>query len=112
MAKVNAAFEAIQPETDPMVDFDERDLLRLAEDAGFFPITLEYTAEIEPPEARRWETFLHSSFNPKVPTLGEAMEQELTAEERDRLISALRPAVEEGRGAWRMGHAYLWAVKQ
>jgi len=23
----------------------------------------------------------------------------------------LRPAVEEGRGVWRMGHAYLWAVK-
>jgi arsenite methyltransferase len=111
MAKVNAVFEAIQAETDPMVDFDERDLLRLADDAGFFPITLDYRAEIEPPEARRWETFLHSSFNPKVPTLSEAMEQALTTKERDRLVATMRPAVEEGRGAWRMGKAYLWAVK-
>lgn len=111
MVRINAVFEAIQPQTDPMVDFDERDLLRLAEHAGFFPITLEYTVEIEPPEARAWETFVNSSFNPKVPTLAEAMEQALTAEERDRLVSELRPAVEQGRGAWRMGKAYLWAVK-
>jgi arsenite methyltransferase len=111
MQKLNVAYEGIQPPTDPMLDFDERDLLTLAERAGFFPITLDYRAEIEPPEARRWESFLHSSGNPKIPTLDEAMRETLTPEERERLISALRPAVEEGRGVWRMGHAYLWAVK-
>ena len=111
MEKVRTPFEAAQPETDAMLDFDERDLLRLAEDAGFFPITLEYRAEVEAPEPRAWEPFLHSSFNPKVPTLAEAMEQTLTVGERERLMSALRPAVEAGRGVWRMGHAYLWAVK-
>ena len=95
-----------------MLDFDERDLVSLAEGAGFFPIHLEYRADIEPPEARNWESFVHSSGNPKIPTLAEAMDEALTAEERDRLVAALRPAVEEGRGAWRMGHAYLWAVKQ
>jgi len=111
MQKVNLVFEAIQPETDPMVDFDERDLLRLAEDAGFFPINLEYRADIEPPEARRWETFLHMSGNPKIPTLAEAMDQALTAEEKERLVSVFRPAVEEARGTWRMGGSYLWAGK-
>lgn len=111
MRKVNAVYASAQPEPDPMVDFDERDLLRLAEDASFFPITLEYRAEIEPPEARAWETFLHSSFNPKAPTLAEAMEQALTADEQERLRSVLRPAVESGLGVWRMGTAYLWAVK-
>ena len=111
MQKVNAVYEAVQPETDPMLDFDERDLLRLAEHAGFFPITLDYRAEIEPPEARTWDTFLQSSGNPKIPTLDQAMEQALTGDERDRLVSLLRPAVEAGRGVWRMGHAYLWAVK-
>ena len=111
MAKVTAAYETIQPDTDPMVDFDERDLLRLVEDAGFFPITLEFTAEIEPPDARRWETFLHSSGNPKIPTLAEAMSATLTADEEQRLTAALRPAVERGTGVWRMGKAYLWAAK-
>ena len=32
-------------------------------------------------------------------------------DERERLLAALRPAVEEGRGVWRMAHSYLWAVE-
>jgi arsenite methyltransferase len=111
MRKLTAVHEETQPADDPMMDFDERDLLRLAEDAGFFPVHLDYRADVEPPEPRRWETFLHSSPNPKVPTLAEAMDRALSAEERERLVTVLRPAVEEGRGVWRMGHAYLWAVK-
>jgi ubiquinone/menaquinone biosynthesis C-methylase UbiE len=111
MDKLNEVYERFQPAGDPMIDFDERDLLTLAEGAGFFPVTLDYRAEIEPPEARNWETFVHSSFNPKIPTLAEAMDEALTAEEQERLVAVLRPAVEEGRGVWRMGKAYLWAVK-
>jgi arsenite methyltransferase len=111
MAKVNAVFEAIQPAADPMVDFDERDLLTLAERAGFFPINLDYQAVVERPRPLKWETFLHASGNPKVPTLAEAMAEALTPEEQEQLVEALRPAVEERRGAWRMGKAYLWAVK-
>jgi arsenite methyltransferase len=111
MTKVNAHYEEFQPSTDPMLDFDERDLLTLAERAGFFPVKLAYEAEIEPPEANRWETFLNISGNPKIPTFGEVIDQALTAEERTRLVSALRPAVEEGRGVWRLAKAYLWAVK-
>jgi arsenite methyltransferase len=111
MDKLNEVYERIQPAGDPMLDFDERDLIALVESAGFFPITLDFQAEIVPQKARNWETFVHSSFNPKVPTLAEAMDEALTAEERERLVAALRPAVEEGRGAWRMGKVYLWAVK-
>jgi arsenite methyltransferase len=111
MESVNRVFDSIQPSDDPMIDFDERDLLTVPEQAGFFPITLTYEAKIEPPEARSWETFLHSSGNPKIPTMAEAMDEALTADERDRLVAALRPAVEEGRGVWRMGKAFLWAVR-
>jgi SAM-dependent methyltransferase len=111
MRKLTAVHEETQPADDPMIDFDERDLLQLAEAAGFFPIHLDYRADIEPPEPRPWDTFVRSSPNPKVPTLAEAMDRALTAEERERLVTVLRPAVEEGRGVWRMGHAYLWAVK-
>ena len=112
MEKLTEVYARRQPADDPMLDFDERDLVSLAERAGFFPIHLAYRADIEPPEARNWDSFVHSSGNPKIPTLAEAMDEALTADERDRLVAALRPAVEEGRGAWRMGHAYLWAVKQ
>ncbi len=109
--KLNAVYDEIQPRTDPMVDFDERDLLVLAESAGFFPIKLAYEADIEPPDGQRWTTFLHSSWNPKLPTLEEAMDQALTAEERAAFVDQLRPLVENGRGVWRMAKAYLWAVK-
>lgn len=112
MDKLTEVYASRQPPDDPMLDFDERDLISLAEGAGFFPIHLEYRADIEPPEARNWESFMHSSGNPKIPTLAEAMDEALTTAERERLVAALRPAVEKGRGAWRMGHAYLWAVKR
>jgi arsenite methyltransferase len=111
MAKVNAVYEAAQPETDPMVDFDERDLIELAEATGFFPVRLDYRAEIEPPEPRPWATFVRMAGNPKIPTLAEAMDEALTEEEQAQLVAALRPAVEAGRGASRLGTAYLWAAK-
>jgi ubiquinone/menaquinone biosynthesis C-methylase UbiE len=111
MAKLTALDETYQGLEDPMLDFDERDLIALAEAAGFFPIELDYVAEVRRLEPRGWESALHSSGNPKIPTLAEAMEQALTPEERERLVAELRPAVEEGRGVWRMGSAYLAAVK-
>jgi arsenite methyltransferase len=111
MEKLTAFHAEFQPPDDPMVDFDERDLLALVERAGFFPIQLDYTAEVRSLEPRAWESFLHSSFNPKLPTLAEAMDQALTSSERELLVAKLRPAVEQGRGVWRMGGAYLSAVK-
>jgi arsenite methyltransferase len=110
--KLHAVYDAIQPpDTDPMLDFDERDLVRLAEEARFFPLRLELRAEIEATEPRRWETFVHQSGNPRIPTLDEAMAQALTADEHEELVAHLRPLVEAGRGAWRMAEAYLTGIK-
>jgi arsenite methyltransferase len=111
-AKINSVYDAIQPpREDPMLDFDERDLIRLAEESGFHPVELDYRAEIRPIEPRPWETFLRMAGNPRIPTLEEAMAQVLTPEETERLAAHLRPLVEKGRGTWRMAHAYLWATK-
>src|SRR5208282_2738410 len=41
VAKVKALYASIQPDDDPMVDFDDRDLVRHAEQAGFAEIGLE-----------------------------------------------------------------------
>jgi arsenite methyltransferase len=111
VAKLTSYMRRFQPLDDPMFDFDERDLFALAERAGFFPVRLDYRAEAVPLEARSWESYLHSSGNPKIPTFAEAMDGALTAEERELLVAELRPAVEEGRGVWRMGSAYLVAIK-
>jgi ubiquinone/menaquinone biosynthesis C-methylase UbiE len=110
-ARVDRIYEEIQPPDDPMLDFDERDLIRLAESAGFFPVDLELHASVSPIEPRPWHAFLNSSGNPKIPTIGEAIDQALTPEERERFIEHLRPLVEEGKGVSRMAQAYLQAVK-
>ncbi len=110
-ARVEQVYAGIQPPDDPMLDFDERDLVRLAEEAGFFPIDLELEAFIRSSKPGPWEAFLNSSGNPKIPTIGEAMGQALTPGERERFAEHLRPLVEEGKGVWRMAHAYLRAEK-
>jgi arsenite methyltransferase len=109
--RIEGVFREIQPLDDPMLDFDERDLIRFAESAGFFPVDLELRAEIRSMDPRPWDAFLHSSGNPKIPTFAEAMDAALTSEERERVTEHLRPLVEEGRGVWRMAHAYLVATK-
>jgi hypothetical protein len=94
-----------------MLDFDERDLIAFAEDAGFHPIRLQLEAEIRPSEPTDWETFIGRAGNPRIPTIAEAMRQALSAAEREQLTAHLRPLVEEGRGVWRMALAFLSAVK-
>jgi arsenite methyltransferase len=111
--KLKALYERIQPsQTDPMVDFDERDLVSFAERAGFTEIRLELQIEVGPlHEKTSWETFLHTAWNPKVPTLEEAMQEALTPEEIGVLTLFLRPLVEQGQGIRRVALAYLWATK-
>ena len=109
--RLTAFFRTLQPDDDPMMDFDERDLIRFAEHAGFYPIELELTAEIRPTEPIAWQVFANSSGNPKIPTFAEAMDMALTPEERERVTEHLRPLVEEGKGVWRMAHAFLTATK-
>ena len=109
--RVERVYEAIQPPSDPMLDFDERDLVRMAERAGFFPIDLKLHAEVKWTDPKRWPAFLKSSGNPKIPTIAQAMNDVLTPEEREQFAEHLRPLVEEGRGVWRMATVYLKAVK-
>lgn len=110
--KVKAVFDAIHPvQSDPMVNFDERDLIRLAEECGFVEVHLRLQVDIHRPEPRAWNTYLHSSGNPRAPTLAEAMEEALSVEEASRLSDHLHPLVEEGIGRRRMALAYLWAVR-
>jgi SAM-dependent methyltransferase len=110
-AKVEAVYDHAQPQDDPMLDFDERDLVRQAEAAGFFPVTTDVRLAVEPHEPRSWDGFLESSGNPNIPTFAEAMKIALTSEERKRYSGYLRPRVEGGLGRFRMGSAYLSATK-
>lgn len=110
--KLKALYFRIQPpSTDPMTDFDERDLLAQAEQAGFSEVHLELQAWAKPQKEESWTGFLNTAQNPKIPTLAEAMQEALTPAEIERFSTHLRPLVETGRGIHRMAVAYLWAIK-
>jgi ubiquinone/menaquinone biosynthesis C-methylase UbiE len=113
VSKLDALYERLQPSgTDPMLDFDERDLLRFAQEAGFESIHLDYTAAIAgTPTREDWDTFFNRAGNPRIPTLKEAADEALAPEERERLVAHLRPLVEAGKGTSREAFAYLWARK-
>jgi ubiquinone/menaquinone biosynthesis C-methylase UbiE len=112
--KVRSLYEAIQPSaTDPMGDFDERDLLRYAEHAGFPVIDLQLQVEVKnTKQPIPWTLFLRISGNPLIPPVGEALERTLTAQEIADFTAHLKPLVESGAGQERMVFAYLTALKQ
>ena len=111
--KVKAVYQRLQPpETDPMLNFDERDLLAMAEVAGFSAIYLQLEAEITPVAKEQWEVYLHTPSNPTIPTLKEVMQEVLTPKETEQLVSHLRLLVEAGKGEMKKAFAYLQAVKQ
>jgi len=110
--RIRGVFRELQPrDSDPMLDFDDRDLVELAERTGFEQVHLTLEVETSPPEPMPWDSFLDMPFNPRVPSPREVMEQVLTLAERERYEAHMRPLVEGGRGSRRMASAYLLAVK-
>jgi arsenite methyltransferase len=112
-ARVKALYESIQPPgADPMVDFDERDLVRHAQDAGFSRIDLELRVSVETrKDPVPWELFIRTSGNPLVPTRADAMSRVLSPQEITEFTTHLRPLVESGTGLERRALAYLTAIK-
>jgi arsenite methyltransferase len=113
-AKVRALYESIQPPgNDPMLDFDERSLVRYAELAGFAEIDLELRVTVK--NGRHpvpWDLALSMSGNPLVPPLGEALERTLSPQEITEFTAHLKPLVESGTGQQRRALAYLAAAKK
>jgi arsenite methyltransferase len=100
-------------ETDPMLNFTEKDLLQHAESAGFEAIHLELHVDVKPGTwVVDWERLLETSPNPNAHTAREAIEGALTKDEAARLESQIRPLADEGRGVLRDASAYLSATKR
>src|SRR3954464_1109175 len=80
--KVKAAFDELQdPATAPMRDFDDRDLVHLAEAAGFDRIHLACHIDVEPGSlmpTTSLDALLDAAPNPLAPTLREAINTALT----------------------------------
>jgi arsenite methyltransferase len=112
-ARIQALYTSIRPPgADPVLDFDDRDLVRHAQDAGFSEISLELRVSVKNhKDPVPWERFLRMSGNPLQPPFQEALQQVLSAQEAGELARHLRPLVESGTGLERIALAYLTAVK-
>jgi hypothetical protein len=111
-AKLKAAEDCSDTDS-TLMDFDERDLFAFAADAGFRDIHLDLHREMTGArDPIMWDAFLASSPNPLAPTYGESIDRALTAAERRRLETHLRPLVESGQRTKRLAEAHLWAQKQ
>lgn len=95
----------------PMLDFDERDLLAFAEDAGFSDIELAYRATVTDVAVGEWEQTLRRTPNPLVPQLGEVVAQALEPAERDTLAAVIRTRSGGATTRRRAATAYLTATR-
>ena len=111
--KVKAVYRQRQPpEENPMLDFDEWDLLRWVQEAGFSEVHLELRVDVQPlKRGAEWEIYRRTAPNPHAPTLQEAMDAALSPAEQAAFTAHLRPLVEAGDGMQRLAVAYLWARK-
>lgn len=116
--KIKALYQHLQPlDADPMMNFDERDLISHAESAGFREIELDLRVEVKPISAAEdckdltWESYMRVAGNPRIPTLEEATAQVLTEDETAKFTAHMRPLVEGRTGTYRSALAYLSATK-
>ena len=102
-----------QPQEHPLLNFDERDLFRWAQEAGFAQIRMDYSAEIDVTEwASSADAFLHSSGNPLDSTPEEEMLEALDPAERAEFETYIRKAIaSRPQIQRRLAKTYLRAVK-
>jgi arsenite methyltransferase len=113
--KVRRVYFGVPTERDPMLNFDERDLLRLARAAGFTALELDYRAEVDVPErlpTSDWAVLKKTAPNPLAPTFEEAMAQTLTRQERDRFEDHVRAVLAAGTPArTTLATAFMRAIR-
>jgi ubiquinone/menaquinone biosynthesis C-methylase UbiE len=108
--KLIAFLERVErPRITAMMDFNERDLVALTEQAGFDEIHLDFEVDVKPTPRQEWNRFRQTAGNPLAPTIEEAMSAALTPVERERFAAHLRPLVELGAGTERRAFAFMRA---
>lgn len=105
------------PDTDegihssPIANYTERDLLRLAQEAGFRELHLELHISVTNSYRKSWNVFVDSSPHPLAPSLRTILQERFTADERRRFETAVRPMVESSEFTETDRMTYLTAFK-
>lgn len=105
-------YHRLQPvDSDPMLNFGERDLLAMVEAAGFGGVHLELQIETSGLPPRPWQLALKSSPNPHIPPLEELLAELFSENERRVYEAFMRPRLEAGGGRYRNAVAYIRASR-
>jgi arsenite methyltransferase len=105
-------WNSAEDESDPMMNFNTKDLLRFAEAAGFSEVHVDLRVDVgQGTWVVDYERLLTTSPNPNARTVGEDIRGALSPEEAARFEKHLRPLVDAGRGIVRSAFAYLTARK-
>jgi ubiquinone/menaquinone biosynthesis C-methylase UbiE len=111
LERVRRTVTGLQPASDAMFDFDESDLARCVESAGFDRVTLRLVHYEKPTPPQSWETFLETVPNPALPKVRDLLERGFEPHQLRRLEEHLRPLVEAGAGTMRWALAFVSAAK-
>lgn len=95
----------------PITNYNERDLVRLAQAAGFVDIHMELHIDVVASQNTNWDVFLHSSPHPLAAPLSDILAEQFTPEERLQFERAVRPMVEDPKTLTTDRMAYLSAIK-
>jgi SAM-dependent methyltransferase len=109
--RVEQVFRSLQPpETDPMLNFDERTLLQVFDLAGFAHLDLEVHVSVrrEYRDGAWFESMLDGIGNPRIPSLRQAIASALTEEEAATYLAHYRRAVAGAPVVTRQAHVYLY----
>jgi len=112
-AKVRLFYAGLQPRSRaPGLGFNDRDLVGLAERAGFREVDCQLRVNVQaarPPCP--WGRFLRAAPGPQLPPFGEVIDHLLDPGEASAFTEYLKPLVESGAGHRRQALAGLTAVK-
>lgn len=95
----------------PIANYSERDMIRLAQAAGFSGLHLELHIDTLPSVVRSWEVFVNSSPHPLAPPLRVIMSEQFTAAEQELFERTMRPVVEDPKAVTTDRMLYLTAKK-
>jgi hypothetical protein len=106
--KAAGFYRGLQPANeDPMLDFEEWDLVRLAKLTGFETIIANLRLNILADISAKWEDFIAFQASSNVPSLSDAIGQMSSNAEREMLETHLRPLIAQGRGRIRQSGFFL-----
>ena len=112
VAKMNAheGWDGEPDDTDPMMNFGERDLYEWARSAGFDEVRMTLVVEWKPGSwVKDWDSLLKTAPNPNAHTVGEIIKGALTPAEASQFESSMKPVVDQQRSVMESAFAYLCA---